>query len=525
MSIEVNNTTINDEIDEQRISSPSLLLPYAKDPAETTTTTTTHPRLNRRSIFHSYWQKKTASTSSCNSSPCSSALIASNDCTDPLQHEVELGGRRKRPSKLEPSYLGVYSFVPLKPKPCHRSPPPGLTPIGGSTDSITPSSSSPPSPPCLKSILRRCHGHGCPPCQQSGTTTDNCNNNIGQSLPVPSNTNVSSRQFHIRPLPFDDVATVEDCNVIISKTKNIVEMDVKRRHTPTVHFDPTITVHECVVDIDQCCSSSSCGDSGTWFTENELRSFLHETMNLCRSSAINAHKSYCLPEVKKSCDAAHEVGIKCPVLSSTYSTHRALFAEEVLHTTDDDAIVHDGSLEFFQLMKEEMQRILIVDNSLSSRKLFRRHILSMFPHSHVDLATSGEDVLDKIDVCYERGCINYDLVVVEEHLHRGDEVATTCSSSSLDLTGSELLCLLNEMEVGTTVRPEMRDKSKKFDSRKSLKIGVSVSLGRDCESLRIRGGADLFWSKPPPKPSNLLRNQVLNALLSKRGSAVFVCGC
>ncbi len=513
-----NNTTLSGEIVDQQLSSPSLLLPCAQDLAETKMTTT-HPRCNRRSIFHTYWQKKSASTSSCNSSPCS-AVVFGNGSSDPLHHEVTLGIGGKRPSKLEPSYLGVYSFVPLKPKSFHRSPPPRLTPIGGSTDSMTPSS---PPPPCLKSILRRCHGHGHSPCQQSRTTSDNCNN-IGQlsPSPSPSNTKTSSRHFHIRSLPFDDVATSEYCDVVISKT-NVVEMDVKRRHTPTVHFDPTITVHECVVDVDRCCSS--CGGSGTWFTENELRSFLHETMDLCRSSAENAHKSYCLPEVKKARDAAHRVGIKCPVLSSTYSTHRALFTEEVLHAIEEDAIVHDGSLKFFQLMKEEMQRILIVDNSLSSRKLLRRHILSMFPHAHVDLATSGEDVLDRIDVCYEQGCTNYDLVVVEEHLHSSDEVATTCSSSSLDLTGSELLQLLNEMEVGKAVRPEMRDKSKKLDARKSLKIGVSVSLGRDCESLRNRGGADLFWSKPPPKPSNLLRNQVLNALLNKRGSADFICGC
>ena len=240
---------------------------------------------------------------------------------------------------------------------------------------------------------------------------------------------------------------------------------------------------------------------------------------------MNAQKAYCLPEVKKAYDTAHEVGIKCPVLSSTYSTHRALFAEEVLHATDEDAIVHDGSFKFFQLIKEEVQRVLIVDNSLSSRKLLRRHILAMFPHAHIDVASSGEDVLDKIDVCYDRGCINYDLVVVEEHLHQCDEDATA-TSISFNLTGSELLRLLNEMEDIAVIGLETCDKpSRKLDSRKSLKIGVSVSLGRDCLSLRHKGGADIFWSKPPPKPSNLLRNQVLNALLSKRGSAVFVCGC
>lgn len=286
-----------------------------------------------------------------------------------------------------------------------------------------------------------------------------------------------------------------------------------------VHFDPTITVHECVVELNR-------SSSGNWFSEHELRSFLHETMNVCRSSAVNAHKTYCPPEVKKAYDAAHRVGIKRPVLSSTCSTRRALFAEEILLATDEDAIVHDGSLKFFQLMKEEVKRVLIVDNSLSSRKLLRRHILSMFPHAHIDLASSGEDALDNIDVCYDLGCINYDIIVAEEHLQQCDEDATTDTSTSvLDLTGSELLRLLNEMEVNAAFNPETCDKSMKIGSRHSLKIGVSVSLGKDCGTLRNRGGADIFWSKPPPKPSYLLRNQILNALLSKRGSAIFICGC
>lgn len=472
---------------EQRSSSPSSTQAHAQDPAAATTA---YPRCGRRSIFHSYWQKKSSCTTSA----------VDNGFTDSLVREG--GGRRS--SKLEPSYLGVYSFVPLKPKPWHQSSPPGLIPIGGSTDSITPS--SPLShPPCLKPILRRC--------QQSGRCDNLC---IGQSSPNPT---TSQNQFSVGPLPFLDDDTSESCdNIDTNATSRVV--NVKRRPTSMVHFDPTITVHECVVEVDSISS-----DCGNWFSENELRAFLHETMNICRSSAMNAHKAYCLPEVKKAYDTAHEVGIKCPVLSSTYSTHRALFAEEVLHATDEDAIVHDGSFKFFQLIKEEVQRVLIVDTSLSSRKLLRRHILAMFPHAHIDVASSGEDVLDKIDVCYDRGCINYDLVVVEEHLHQCDEDATA-TSISFNLTGSELLRLLNEMEDIAVIGLETCDKpSRKLDSRKSLKIGVSVSLGRDCLSLRHKGGADIFWSKPPPKPSNLLRNQVLNALLSKRGSAVFVCGC
>lgn len=482
-----------DVVEEQRMRSPNENLSSltTHDPM---TTATTIPHCSRRSIFHSYWQKK-STTKSPFVVPLNSPIdYITTNTTDSLRRDGGGGrGRGKRSLKLEPSYLGVYSFVPLKPKPYHQ-PPPGLTPIG-STDSIF--VPSPPPQSSLISILRSYHGSN-RRVESSGTSSQSgiSDSFVRQSSLSSSSIKSSHREQCMIPLPFPDDATSESL----------------------VHFDPKITVHESVVELNR-------SSSGNWFSENELRSFLHETMNICRSSAVNAHKSYCPPEVKKAYDAAHRVGIKRPVLSSTCSTHRALFAEEILLATDEDAIVHDGSLKFFQLMKEEVKRVLIVDNSLSSRKLLRRHILSMFPHAHIDLASSGEDALVYIDYCYDLGCINYDIIVAEENLQQSDDDATTDNSTLLDLTGSELLRLLNEMEVNAAIKPETCDKSMKLDSRQSLKIGVSVSLGKDCGTLRNRGGADIFWSKPPPKSSYLLRNQILNALLSKRGSSIFICGC
>ena len=153
-----------------------------------------------------------------------------------------------------------------------------------------------------------------------------------------------------------------------------------------------------------------------------------------------------------------------------------------------------------------MQRVLIVDNCPSSLKLFRRHILCMFPHVHIDCVFTGEQALEKVDD--RSSLVQYDLIIVEEHL---DD-----SLGSLDLTGSELLRLLS---INECTKNKMTS-----SNRSSLKIGVSVSLGDDCDSLR-KGGADLFWSKPPPKPSNCLRNQVMNSLLCKRDKSIFICGC
>ena len=234
---------------------------------------------------------------------------------------------------------------------------------------------------------------------------------------------------------------------------------------------------------------------------------------------MKAINTYSLPAVKKAYDTAQQAGIKSPVLSST-SEYRALFADPALQSTDEDTIVNFGSKKFFKILAQEMQRVLIVDSSPMTLKLFRRQVLCIFPHVHIDTALSGEEALDKVGRL-DSG-LNYDLIIVEEHLQHED------SAESLDLTGSELLRLLNEMEtcVNNDSQKIERNKpsSKMPVSRTSLKIGVSVSLGEDCESLR-KGGVDLFWSKPPPKPTDALRNQVMNALLNKRGKSVFICGC
>jgi len=58
--------------------------------------------------------------------------------------------------------------------------------------------------------------------------------------------------------------------------------------------------------------------------------------------------------------------------------------------------------------------------------------------------------------------------------------------------------------------------------RPSLLIGVSGWLGEDCEKLQ-RGGADMLWGKPPPVMDNRLRNELLMALLAKRGHPIFIC--
>eukprot|EP00569_Conticribra_weissflogii_P005358 CAMPEP_0171334510 /NCGR_PEP_ID=MMETSP0878-20121228/4693_1 /TAXON_ID=67004 /ORGANISM="Thalassiosira weissflogii, Strain CCMP1336" /LENGTH=566 /DNA_ID=CAMNT_0011835607 /DNA_START=388 /DNA_END=2088 /DNA_ORIENTATION=- len=501
----------------------------------------------RRAIFNSFWEK-------------SSSSIREDDASS------ECSGRDvttvKQSPKLQPSYLGIYNFAPPSPmitsKPIVGS---ATASPGSSSDSLHNLTLSPSTP---KSILRRKNS-----LRERRMATLEGGRDRSASLQLPF-------------VPFTDDASLESKSTSGSDSNS--NSKSSRQHSNNsngVHFDPTITVREV---IDSSTNSNNPEDS-KWFSDSELGSFMQEAVYLCHSSAINAIKSYSLPSVAKAYAAAHEAGIKEPVVSTTLPQYRALFADPVLHATEDDAIVHDGSKKFFKIMSKEVARVLIVDSSPVTLKLFRKHVCSMFPHVHIDMAKSGEEALDFLDLDSDSDGGGgggdskvphvYDIIIAEEHL---DLLSNECNDDgeqqsehkeqeanvvddkilhkyqALDLLGSELLHLINDMELesaaaaarnakSTSSEPN-QDREQRHDKEEcaattatkssrsrhspsrysSLKIGVSSTLGEDCESLR-KGGADLFWGKPPPKPSNGLRNQMLNALLSKRGKSIFICGC
>ncbi len=500
----------------------------------------------RRAIFNSFWEK-------------SSSSIREDDASS------ECSGRDvttvKQSPKLQPSYLGVYNFAP--PSPMIASKAAAVSAYaspGGSSDSLH---NLPLSPSTPKSILRRKNSLR----ERRAATLE--------GGPMARRDRSSSLQLPF--VPFTDDASLESKSTSCSDSNS--NSKSSRQHSNNsngVHFDPTITVREVIENSSGCNNP----EDSRWFSDSELGSFMQEAVHLCHSSAINAIKSYSLPSVAKAYAAAHEAGIKEPVVSTTLPQYRALFADPVLHATEDDAIVHDGSKKFFKIMSKEVARVLIVDSSPVTLKLFRRQVCSMFPHVHVDMAKSGEEALDFLDFNSNGngGCGGskvphvYDIIIAEEHLdllsnecdddvdqqseHKEQEADDANDENhhkfrSSDLLGSELFHLINDMELASTAAADRNAKSSPSEPNQepeqrhakeecaaaeasrsrnppfrysSLKIGVSSTLGEDCESLR-KGGADLFWGKPPPKASNGLRNQMLNALLSKRGKSIFICGC
>ena len=161
------------------------------------------------------------------------------------------------------------------------------------------------------------------------------------------------------------------------------------------------------------------------------------------------------------------------------------------------------------------------------------HVLSMFPHVAVDQCSNGEDAMSRMTLDSSGKIVyhEYDIVIVDENCYNSLERLEHKKDDDSDhdktvMTGSHFLQRVNAFESSncSSQSPNSLESNSDKEQRVSLRIGVSANMSEDCDCLR-RGGADLLWAKPPPKPSNHLRNQLLNTLLNKRGKSIFICGC
>lgn len=425
----------------------------------------TTPSTQRRSIFHTFWQRSPSSIS-CKDSERIVGGDGDSDKSTEARYE-----NKQPPMYLEPSYLGVYNFSPSV--PVLSQTPSSVSPESSSKNLVQ----SPKLRP--KSILHRHHSlRASYEPHDSNRSSDAV---FGRS---------KSDFVTVPPPPF-----LEDTS---EESRSIDSSEPRKSSRSSVHFDPTITVREVV---DRGVSEES-----TWFSDSELQAFMRQAVDLSYSSALHGLRTYSQPALVEAIAAAHKAGVEHPVMSQvrSHSECRSLFTDKILSASDDDLVVHDCSKDFFKVIRDEVRGILIVDNSITSLKLFKRHLLSMFPEAQVLLASSGEEALKLFDVhCDSDQAPSLDIIVVEQNL----------PTESSNLSGSDLLAIINFVEKHN---PDKR--------RRSLKIGVSVNLSEDCESL-LRSGSDLFWCKPPPKQSNSLRNQILNSLLSKRDKNIFICDC
>jgi hypothetical protein len=432
----------------------------------------TTPPTQRRSIFANFW-KRSPSSILCKDSERIVDGEGESDKSTEARYE-----NKQPPMYLEPSYLGVYNFSPSVPAAVSQTPS-SVSPASSSKNLVQ----SPKLRP--KSILHRHH---------SLRASYESHNRSSDAIFGRSKSDFAT----VPPPPF-----LEDT----SEESRSIDSEPRKTNRSSVHFDPTITVREVV---DRGWSEES-----SWFSDSELQAFMRQAVNLSYSSAVHGLRTYSQPALVEAIAAAHKAGVEHPVMSQarSHSECRSLFTDKILSASDDDLVVHDCSKDFFKVIRNEVRGILIVDNSITSLKLFKRHLLSMFPEAQVLLASSGEEALKLFDVhCDSDQAPSLDIIIVEQNLPTGTVLEDDHSESS-NLSGSDLLAIINFVEKHN---PDKR--------RRSLKIGVSVNLSEDCESL-LRSGSDLFWCKPPPKQTNSLRNQILNSLLSKRDKNIFICDC
>eukprot|EP00529_Nitzschia_sp_RCC80_P017505 CAMPEP_0113451150 /NCGR_PEP_ID=MMETSP0014_2-20120614/6192_1 /TAXON_ID=2857 /ORGANISM="Nitzschia sp." /LENGTH=842 /DNA_ID=CAMNT_0000342501 /DNA_START=631 /DNA_END=3159 /DNA_ORIENTATION=- /assembly_acc=CAM_ASM_000159 len=336
-----------------------------------------------------------------------------------------------------------------------------------------------------------------------------------------------------------------------------------QRGGSNVRFDPRVTITEFEDEIQRC-----------WYTDWELEMLKRETV-LVAQKYLLAHPL----EAMKYSEA------KLDPLTGTYRK-RALFSlpgltsdtiQDVCQrasgnkTTANSLPTNKDELE--RLVDSQIKRILVVDPNSAILALFRKSMLTMFPHADVVVAQSRGAALQLL-----KKYVSFDIVVIEQcldptpswrlasshhdHRHRrnntlpsafstpeiknemtfpvlrkpgsftGEELFSSqpAGESRGPTTGAELLKLLvrkehsnhilSKSKSGFITTSDMKmasgESSSIVDQRPaSLLIGVSVKPDRDAKVLQ-RAGADIVWGKPPPKVSNALANILLSLLLSKR---------
>lgn len=202
---------------------------------------------------------------------------------------------------------------------------------------------------------------------------------------------------------------------------------------------------------------------------------------------------------------------------------------------------------------------------LVSKKLLRDYGSSPFQHRNYDLIIVEQRLLlqDQQQGQHEpekqklaKGSCSSMSEMEKEHFHHArpqhrvftplrkpssfNEGTRYLPDSCMNMCGSDLLKTICEMEENTFAAAESHSRhssnghhhhrrfqppssagaeasslpTKSF-KWKALLIGVSVQPDRDARTLQ-EAGADVIWGKPIPRVGDALRNQLLNALISKR---------
>lgn len=241
-----------------------------------------------------------------------------------------------------------------------------------------------------------------------------------------------------------------------------------------ISFDPRVWVREF-----QRCPSE---EKVTWYSNRDLEGFKEEAIKLIMACA----ETELVPT-----GTGRFVPRKVVPKTKAFFSHRALRLDAV---EDNESNQKDLAKKIAQ--QREIRRILIVDCHDICLKLFTKGFKNILPHVEVVGAVSWDDALKKS--CGQ----SFDVILVEERLklfrHEADRNLSSNTRNGTELaSGAALIRALKDNLEG------------------ALFIGVSTRLQEDAAKLKA-GGADICWSKPPPKLDDFVADEILRALLLRR---------
>lgn len=353
----------------------------------------TPPKSCRRTIFSQYKRQDSNRSSLDDSSTHRERNPADIlEFSPPLDHRYDL---QKRFTMLEKFPLEKAQELPPLPTPLLRYTNEGSATGGGCYPMIKP-----------VSILRQ--GKFSPDHRQRSSSTlssdDACEDAPAEAPWYTSREPCSNDNAQHRPSLSDFERVARDLNLEETKRffRNQQESDALANDRQTlVKFDPRIVITEFPDD-----------GKREWFTEDDLNRFKHETIMLIR------HYMMLHPELVEEYNAA-----KIDPVTGTVRK-KALYAMPGLCSAA--GLESFGtSDEIESLLKNAVQRILIVDPNKAILDLFQKSTQQIFPDANISIVQTGEEALRLFSSELERQKNSwdghnhgFDIVIVEEQLNR-----------------------------------------------------------------------------------------------------------
>lgn len=251
-----------------------------------------------------------------------------------------------------------------------------------------------------------------------------------------------------------------------SKARRSVSAPVSQADHKKISFDPRVWVREFTRSPSE----------DIWYTPAELEKFKCEAIQLI----LEQSETELVPT-----GTGRFVPRKVIPQGKALFSHKALRMETTEDIIQSDIIAQKiASKE--ALKKKEVRKILVVDPHDICVKLFAKAFKLIFPTAEVIGASNVDEALVRTKSS------SIDVVLVEERLKLFHQ--HNCAISS----GSALIRTLKQQFP------------------QAVFIGVSTRLKDDSPNLK-QGGADLCWSKPPPRMDECIADEILRLLLDRRG--------